>query len=246
MSEFDLSGQVALVTGSTRGIGAGIAASFAAAGAKVLRNGTRPTGEKDVLVYDLLKPEAPEQMIEEAFSREPDLSMLVCNAGSFFDTSFLEMDQERFTKTIQLNVQHVYFLIQGFAKRLIAKKRPGSVVIVSSTNGFWAEENSTAYDMSKGALVMLTRSLALNLAAHNIRVNGMAPGLIRTPLTSDWMDTHPEKVRHYEKKILLGKVGKPEDCGGACVFLCSPAARYIVGQIIVVDGGLTVGQIGKM
>lgn len=243
MKDFDLTGQAALVTGSTRGIGAGMADALRAAGARVLRNGTHPSSEPDVLVYNLLEPDAPERLIEEAFAREKDLSLLVCNAGSFFDTTFLEMDRERFAKTIQLNVQQAYFLVQGFARRLVKAGRPGAVVIVSSTNGFQSEEDSTAYDISKGALVMMTRTLAQALAPHGIRVNGIAPGLIRTPLTSGWMDAKPEKVRHYEKKILLGEIGRIEDCGGACVFLCSPAARYIVGQNIVIDGGLTVSQI---
>ncbi len=244
MKELDLSGRVALVTGSTRGIGAGIAAALKGAGARVLRNGARPSDEPDVLVQDLSTPEGPEALMEEAFRREENLSLLVCNAGSFFDIPFLEMDRERFARTMRLNVEQAYFLAQSFAKRLIGKKRPGAMVVVSSTNGYQAEENSTAYDMSKGALVMMVRTLALALAPQGIRVNGIAPGLIRTPLTSDWMDAMPELVKHYEKKILAGRIGEPEDCGGACVFLCSDAAGYVVGQTLVIDGGLTVGQIG--
>jgi NAD(P)-dependent dehydrogenase (short-subunit alcohol dehydrogenase family) len=93
-------------------------------------------------------------------------------------------------------------------------------------------------------MVMMTRTLAQSLAVHGIRVNSVAPGLIKTPLTAGLLNT--DKQRHYEKKIALGRLGDPDDCAGAAVFLLSPAARYITGQVLVVDGGLTLGQIGRM
>ena len=117
------------------------------------------------------------------------------------------------------------------------------MVIVGSTNGFLAEADSTAYDTSKGGLVMMTRTLAVALAPLGIRVNSIAPGLVRTPLTSGWMDRDPEKVAEYERKILVGRIGEPSDCAGPCVFLCSPGAGYMTGQTLVVDGGLTITQI---
>jgi NAD(P)-dependent dehydrogenase (short-subunit alcohol dehydrogenase family) len=233
----------ALVTGSTSGLGAAMAAALEESGARVLRHGL---GEAGTLKHDLREDEAPEKLIAAAFELDEDLNILVCNAGGFFDTPFLEMDRERFDQTLQLNLRQAYFLIQEFSKRLIACGKPGVVVVVSSTNGFHPEEDSTAYDISKGALVMMTRTLALSLAPHSIRVNGIAPGLIRTGLTSKWMDAKPEVVQHYERKIALGRIGHPEDCAGVCVFLCSEAARYIVGQTLIVDGGLTLGQIGRM
>ena len=148
---------------------------------------------------------------------------------------------------MNLNVRATYFLVQAFARELVARQRPGAVVIVSSTNGFQAEDDSTAYDTSKGALVMMTRTLAQSLAPHGIRVNGLAPGLIHTPLTDSWLGgKKPETRRHYEKKILLGRVGEAEDCAGTAVFLLSAASSYVTGQVLVVDGGLTVGQIGKL
>ena len=244
----NFTGRSVLVTGSTRGIGLSIADSFREAGATVLSHGRSDRGVSGgaLLKYDLGDPSAPSAMIEEAFALQPELDLLVCNAGGFFDVEFLEMTPESFHQTIQVNVQQAYFLIQTFAKKLIEKKRSGAIVIVSSTNGFHAEEASTAYDISKGALVMMTRTLALTLAPHGIRVNGLAPGLIRTPLTSGWMDTKLDLVKHYQKKILLGRIGASEECAGAALFLCSELASYIVGQTIVVDGGLTVGQIGKL
>jgi len=247
MKSLSLKHHGALVTGSTKGIGAGIADGFEEAGARVIRHGRENTGNvsEPCLLCDLLEPDAVTRLMSRAFAAVPDLDLLVCNAGSFFDLPFLEMDRERWQRTFQLNVETPYFLIQEFARRLVASQRPGSVVIIGSTNGIQAEEDSTAYDVSKGALAMMTKTLATALAPHHIRVNCVAPGLIRTPLTAPWMDAKPQKVQHYEHNILLGRIGTPEDCAGACVFLCSEAAAYVTGQTLFVDGGLTAVQIGK-
>lgn len=249
---FSLEGRAALVTGSSQGIGLAVALGLREAGARVVCHGLqeRPAELPEHVSYvpcDLLDPSAPAFLIERAFAAEPALDTLVCNAGSFFDLPVLEMTRERWEKTMQLNLTSTFFIVQAFAKRLAEEKRGGAVVITSSTNGFQGEAESCAYDSSKGALVMLTRSLAVSLADLGIRVNGIAPGLIRTPLTSTWMEPRAhDLLKHYEKKILLGKVGKPDDCAGAVVFLCSAAASYITGEIIVIDGGLTVTQIGKL
>ena len=247
MKTLSLENRGALVTGSTRGIGAAIADGLAESGARVVRHGRANTDKvpEPCLLCDLLEPDASIGLLDRAFEASPALDILVCNAGSFFDLPFLEMDRERWSKTLKLNVETPYFLIQEFARRLVAGQRGGSVVIIGSTNGIQAEEDSTAYDISKGALAMMTKTLAVALAPHRIRVNCVAPGLIRTPLTAPWMDAQPAKVKHYESNILLGRIGAGEDCAGACVFLCSGAASYITGQTLYVDGGLTAVQIGK-
>lgn len=251
MKAFSLEDNAALVTGSSKGIGRAIGLGLREAGAKVIFHGTskRPSEvpkDSDYVKADLFQPNASQKLLRAAVNLQPKLDLLVCNAGSFFDSPFLEMTRELWDKTLQLNLTATYFLVQEFAKHLIAQKRGGAVVIVSSTNGFQAEADSTAYDTSKGALVMMTKSLAVSLADHGIRVNGLAPGLIRTPLTERWLNTRDDLKTHYEKKILLGKVGAPEDCAGAAVFLCSQAASYVTGHILTVDGGLTTGQIGKL
>lgn len=251
MKVFSLEGRTVLVTGSTKGIGLAAGLALREAGAQTLFHGRENPPKhvpKDALYLprELGSEGAAAKLIEEAFDAAPGLDLLVCNAGSFFDKPFLDMDDGRWAKTMDLNVKAPYFLVQAFARRLVEAGRPGAVVIISSTNGFQSEENSSAYDTSKGALVMMTRSLAHTLADHRIRVNGVAPGLIHTPLTGGWIDAQHEKRHHYEKKILLGRIGTSEDCAGAIVFLCSEASAYITGQVVVVDGGLTVGQIGKL
>lgn len=250
MTPFSLSRSTALVTGSSQGIGLAIANGISAAGARIVLHGKAapPTALPTGAVYlaeDLLLPGGAGELVRAAFRVAPELDLLVSNAGSFFDTPFLATTPATWEKTMNLNVRASYFLIQAFALELVARRRAGAVVTVCSTNGFQPEEDSTAYDTSKGALVMMTRTLAQALAPHGIRVNGIAPGLIRTPLNA-WMDTDLAKVRHYEKKILQGRIGDPGDCPGAAVFLLSPAAGYITGQVLVVDGGLTTGQIGRM
>ena len=252
MKAFSLAKSAALVTGSSQGIGFAAASALREAGAKVVFHGLQPRpadipADSGYVHADLMQSDGSARLVAEAFDAQPNLDTLVCNAGSFFDVPFLEMTRERWDRTLQLNLTATCFIAQEFARRLVAAKRGGSICITTSTNGIQAETDSTAYDTSKGALVMLIRSLAVSLAPHGIRVNGIAPGLIRTPLTSAWTETRADDLlEHYKKKILLGRVGAPEDCAGAVVFLCSPAASYITGEIIVIDGGLTVHQIGKM
>jgi len=239
-----LDGRTALVTGSSSGIGLGIARAFQAAGARVLSHSHEPF--EGALVADLTAPDAPAALVEAAFARAPGLDLLVCNAGSFFDVPFLEMTPERWEKTIALNLRSGYFAIQAFARRLVHERRKGAVLVTSSTNGFLAEPDSSAYDISKGALVMLTRTLALSLAPHGIRVNAIAPGMIDTPLSSAYLQSRPGVRARYEERIPLRRLGTPEDCASAAVFLCSDAAAYLTGEILVVDGGLTIQQAGQV
>jgi len=251
MKAFSLLGSAALVTGSSRGIGNAIAHGLLESDAAVVFHGQddRPQDVPVASVYvkrDLLEDGATDNLISDAFQAQGELDLLVCNAGSFFDVPFLKMEKRQWDRTMDLNVRAAYFLIQGFSRELIRRNRAGAVVIVSSINGFQSEENSTAYDTSKGALVMMTRTLAHTLARHRIRVNGLAPGLVRTPQTATWLDVNAAKRKHYEKKILLGRIGQPVDCAGAAAFLLSPAANYITGQTLMVDGGLGTGQIAPL
>ncbi len=248
MKAFSLEGHAALVSGSSQGIGAAIAQTLQDCGAAVVRHGLQEEpASASYVSCDLSIPSAPAQLIDAAFALQPNLDLLICNAGSFFDTPFLEMTETEWDKTMSLNLRATFFLAQAFARKRVALGGGGSIVIVSSTNGLQAEADSVAYDTSKGGLVMMIKSLAVSLAPQGIRVNGIAPGLIRTPLTQTWMETRAhDLLRHYEKKILLGHVGQPSDCAGAVAFLCSPAASYITGEIIVIDGGLTCTQIGRL
>jgi NAD(P)-dependent dehydrogenase (short-subunit alcohol dehydrogenase family) len=166
---------------------------------------------------------------------------LVNNAGGYLDKPFLEMDFQTLDNTMRLNVYAGYFLTQLFSKKWIANQIDGRVLMTGSINGRLAEEDHTAYDTSKGAVEMLVKSLCVSLAPHNIRVNGMAPGLVRTPLTAivdrdekfaDWMCMHTPN----------GQVPTAEVCGGAAVFLCSDAASHVHGQMLLVDGGMSVWQ----
>jgi NAD(P)-dependent dehydrogenase (short-subunit alcohol dehydrogenase family) len=254
MADFSLYGRSALVTGSSRGIGQSIAIALAAAGADLLLHGLDEKPLDATLASypyfrrDLLEAPGANGLLDAVFTAQPGLDLLICNAGGFFDVPLLEMSQDRWDKTMRLNVESTYFLVKEFASRLVALKRKGAIVITCSTNGFQAEFDSTAYDTSKGALIMMTRSMALSLAEHGIRVNGIAPGFIHTPdsAAEKTLENTPGLREALERKIALSRIGTPEDCAGTVVFLCSRASSYITGQVIVVDGGLTLGQLPRL
>ncbi len=250
-----LKGHAALITGSTKGIGRAIAETYAAAGADVLIHGrARGTEADDALAAcrargvqadfvagDLSQPEADVPLFDAAIHAMPHLDILVNNAGQFFDVPFEEMTRERFARTMRLNVESAYFLTQSFTKHWIANKVNGRVLFIGSINGRLAEPNSTAYDTSKGAVEMMVRTLAVALAGKGIRVNGLAPGLVRTPQTS-WIDTRPEQAKWIAHHTPNGQIPGPDVCGPGAVYLVSDAAQHVHGHMLLIDGGMSAWQ----
>ncbi len=246
--------RVVCVTGSSHGIGLAIARAFAATGARLVINSHRSDDhaeravaelsaltETHFIEADLSRSGEAERLVEAAHSRWGRLDTLVNNAGTFLDVPFGELTEDIFDRTFALNVRGYLFAAQAFARRA-ADHAGASIVCVGSTNSMAAERNSVAYDASKGAVLMLVKSLAVTLAVRGIRVNGLGPGLVRTPLTAGALQSDAVRQR-LERQIPLGRVADPDDIGGAAVFLASSEARYITGQMLFVDGGILANQL---
>ena len=253
----DLAGHTALITGSTRGVGRAIADAFAQAGANIVVQGRAHTpqaeqalahceaaGVKAAFVAgDLSGPTetAVEQVFAAAIAAMPDIDILVNNAGHYVDLPFPEMTVDRFERTMRLNVAAPYFLTQRFARRWVERGTRGRVLMVGSVNGRLAEVDSTGYDTSKGAVEMMIRTLAVALAPCGIRVNGLAPGLVRTQQTA-WLDAQPHKAAWITLHTPNGQIPPASVCGPAAVYLCSDAAEHVHGQMLLVDGGMSTWQ----
>lgn len=252
-----MSGRRVCVTGSTRGIGRAIARAFAEAGAAVVVNAPgdddegavaelSALGECHFLPADVSTAAGARGLVAAARARLGGLDTLVCNAGTFRDRAFLEVEEEDFDATFALNVKGQMFAAQAFARAAGAgagaASDGASIICIGSTNGLQAERDSVIYDASKGAVLMLVRSLALSLAPMGIRVNGIAPGLVDTPLTAPALAA-PGRRERLAGRIPLGRIGRPADIGALAVFLASPGAGYITGQMHYVDGGITAEQI---
>ncbi|KAA5543253.1 SDR family oxidoreductase [Roseiconus nitratireducens] len=255
---FQLTDRRVLITGGTQGVGAEIAIALAKAGADVLLVGLqhdqaaeqtladcRQQGVKaDLLTVDL--SQSPDRYVDDLITRAektlPGIDTLINNAGTYVDVGFLEMDLQRYQRTMNLNVTAGYFLTQAFAKRWVAEKVNGRVLFTGSINGLLAEPDHTAYDTSKGAVAAMVRSLCVSLAPHGIRVNSIAPGLVRTPLTNTVLDQDNGLLEWMQLHTPNGQVPPPEVCAGAAVFLLSDEASHIHGQTLYVDGGMSVWQ----
>lgn len=253
----DLRGHAALVTGSTKGVGRSIAEAFARAGADVLvhgreRNATaeevlancRACGVRaEFITGDLAGETIPavDDVFAQTLAALPNVDILVNNAGTYIDKPYMEMDWSTYEHTMRLNVAAPYFLTQRFARHWVDRGVKGRVLMIGSINGRLAEPVHTCYDASKGAVEMMVRSLCVTLAPLGIRVNGLAPGLVRTPLTSiidrderfrSWMELHTPN----------GQVPHSDVCGSGAVYLCSDDAWHVHGQMLLVDGGMSAWQ----
>ena len=248
-----LQGKTAFVTGSTQGVGRAMARAIVAAGGRVVLHGLADDDHArqtvadcqgaDIVFGDLAGelPDCAQAVMDAALAACDDIDLLVCNAGTYIDRPFLEMDFATFDRTMKLNVYSQFVLIQAFARRWVEQGVAGRIVVTGSINGRLAEPTHVAYDTSKGAVESMVRSLAVSLAPVGIRVNGVAPGLFETPLTApaintgglrSWMELHTPN----------GRVPGAEAVGGTTVFLLSDAAEHIAGQMIFVDGGMSIWQ----
>jgi NAD(P)-dependent dehydrogenase (short-subunit alcohol dehydrogenase family) len=240
------------ITGSTQGIGYGIAEAFARVGARLVVNSHVPDDgavarlsaltECHFVEADLSTVGGARHLVAEAHKRLGRLDTLVNNAGTFRDVAFADLEQHHFDETFALNVRGYLFAAQAFAALVAPGQENASIVCVGSTNSLAAERNSVVYDASKGAVLMLIRSLAVTLAPAGIRVNGIGPGIVDTPLTAAGLAA-PGVRGVIERQIPLGRVGAPGDIGEAAVFLASPGAQYITGQMLYVDGGILANQM---
>jgi glucose 1-dehydrogenase len=246
-----LDGKKALVTGSGRGIGRAIAVRFAREGADVVINDihiegaarqtlaeVEATGRRAVLIQaDVSRTDEARRLIDEAFHRLGPLDILVNNAGIEKRAPFVEVAEEDYDAVLAVNLKGAFFTTQAFVRHLLAAKRPGKVIQISSVHEELPFPGFSAYCLSKGGLQLLTRDLAVELGQYGITVNGVAPGAIATEINRALLDDKP-RIERLLKQVPLGRMGKPEDVAAVAAFLASSDADYVTGSTYYVDGGL--------
>lgn len=249
---FSLNGKLALVTGSSRGVGRAIAVALAQAGADIILHCRRDVQRCDALkaeitsygvrcdavCADMGNPDEIKAMFQYIDDKYGKLDILVNNAAVLTRKPFLELTSEDWDYLLQTNSRG-YFLSTQHGAKLMKKTGAGRIINISSISQFEAAVNRTHYCASKGAIAMLSKSSALELAPHKITVNSILPGSIHTDFNNDVL-SNADFYRKCEEGIPLARLGRPEDIAGAAVFLSSEEASYITGAEIVIDGGKTL------
>ncbi|MBA2225659.1 SDR family NAD(P)-dependent oxidoreductase [Thermogemmata fonticola] len=251
-----LSGKAALVTGSSQGIGLGVARAFAASGAKVVLTSEKPLPHcpevqrilsdyehTRYIQADLLQEGEPERLLAEAWQAFAGLDVLVNNVGTYKEPPLEQLTRRDFDFIFGLNVWSAIALSREFVRRLKAEKRPGRILFSSSLNASRSEPQHTLYDASKGAINALCRQLAVELAPFGITTAAVAPGLVETPLTDFGLKSTPSERHAVMEQIPLRRIASVEDVAWWYVFLASDKAAYATGTIVVVDGGLDAQQM---
>jgi NAD(P)-dependent dehydrogenase (short-subunit alcohol dehydrogenase family) len=251
---FDLTNRVAVVTGSSRGIGRAIAEALAAHGARVVISSRKVEACAEVaeainaaqgrkaavpIAANISIKEDLRHLADEALRLFGRIDVLVCNAASnpYFGPMAGISDDE-FRKILDNNVLANHWLIQMVAPGMI-ERRDGSIVVVSSIGGLKGSPMLGAYNISKAADFQLARNLAVEWGRHNVRVNCIAPGLVRTDFARALWE-NPDTLKTVTSITPLKRIGEPKEIAGAAVFLASPASTFMTGQTIVVDGGATI------
>jgi D-sorbitol dehydrogenase (acceptor) len=250
-----LNNRVALVTGGARGIGAAIVDAYVAEGARVavadvdLKSASETAGRHGdnafAIALDVTKTASIEAAVEAAASRFGGVDILVNNAGVFDMGPIVEVTEASYDKIFAVNTKGLFFTLQAAAKRMIAQKRGGKIINMASQAGRRGEALVAIYCASKAAVISLTQSAGLDLIQYKINVNGIAPGVVDTPMWDhvDSLFAKYEKRPLGEKKRLVGesvpygRMGLPDDYRGPAVFLASADSDYVVAQTLNVDGG---------
>jgi 3-oxoacyl-[acyl-carrier protein] reductase len=247
MGDRELDGKVAIVTGGSRGIGRAIAESLAAAGARVAvvaRNGERARVAATELpgeghagyACDVADPDRVAATLGSIDDDLGPIAILVNNAGITRDNVLLRMKDEEFDEVIAVNLKGAFNFTRGVTRGMM-KRREGAILNVTSVVGRIGNAGQVNYAASKAGLVGMTKSVAKELASRGVRCNAIAPGFIRTDMTSELNETQIEALRG---QIPLGELGEPGDIAEVARFLVGPGARYITGQVLAVDGGMVM------
>jgi NAD(P)-dependent dehydrogenase (short-subunit alcohol dehydrogenase family) len=247
---FDLDGQVALVTGASRGIGRDLVLALAHAGAHVVAAGRSQDdvaavveearaagGQAETAELDLTDRASIERAVEETVTRSGRLDILVNNAGLGTNHDALDATEEEWDELFDVNVRGLFFACQSAARRMV-EQRHGRIINMASQAGLVGIPRHAAYSASKGAVIALTKVLALEWAPFGITVNSVAPTFIRTPGTAERLD-QPAFLADVLERLPVGRVGTTTDVAGAVIYLASPAASLVTGTVLVVDGGWT-------
>ena len=254
MSLFSLQGKVAVITGSSKGIGKAIAHRMAEQGAKVVISSRKaePCAQVTAEINDqfgagtaisipanISSKEQLKNLVDETCRQLGKIDVLVCNAASNpYYGPMAGIEDDQFRKIFENNVLANHWLIGFVAPQMIARK-DGSIIIVSSIGGLRGTPVIGAYGISKAADLQLARNLAHEYGPHNVRVNCIAPGLIKTDFAKAlWEDA--EALKRRTSTTPLRRIGEPDEIAGAAVFLASQAGSFVTGQTIVVDGGVTI------
>ena len=246
-----LNGKVALITGSSSGIGQGIAKKFAEEGAKVVINynggaqGANATlamvkdagSDGTIVQADVTRIDDIHKLVDAAYEKFGALDVLVNNAGMEKKGMFTEVQEADYDRVMAVNLKGPFFLTQYFVQKLQSAKKPGRIVNISSVHEDMAFPGFTSYCMSKGGMRMMMRSLAVELGPMNITINNIAPGAIQTPMNKK-LEENKELVATLLNNIPLNRLGVPDDVADLAAFLASDNAGYITGSTYVVDGGL--------
>ena len=252
-----LKGKKALVTGSSRGIGRAIAIGLAKEGADIAINyrkrkdralevseQIRKLGRQaEIVKADVGNPEDIRFLIDDVYSKFGRIDILVNNAGIAPDDSFLDMTLDSWEQVINVNLRSAMLCSQYVARKMVSDGIAGIIINVSSVNAFQVEMNRTHYNVSKAGMDMLIKSMAVELGPYKIRVNGIAPGVIKTEIGPPGFWEDEESLSIFKRKTPLKRIGQPEDCVGAVVFLASDESSFIQGQTILIDGGLLLLQV---
>ena len=250
----DFRGKTVIVTGASSGIGAGIASRFAQAGADVVVTyrtnvcgahavvkGIESAGHRALAVQaDVSQSAGVAALVEKTIHAFAALDVLINNAGTYPLSALLDITESEWDQVIADNLRSVHLCTKAAARAMIARGSTGAIVNLASIEAHHPAPQHSHYVAAKAAVVMYTRSAALELGGQGIRVNCVSPGLIwREALERDW----PEGVNGYLNAAPLGRLGQPDDVADACLFLASPAARWITGADLVVDGGVLTHRV---